>query len=370
MAISNWYKIKDPDNVISPALLIYPDRIEKNIHQMILIAGGTEYLRPHIKTHKIAEIIALQMKCGVFKFKCATIAEAELLARCEAKDILIAIQPVKKNIERFFTLIEKYPKSKFSTIVDNKDTINEISNIALKKKIDAYLWLDINNGMNRTGVLPNKKAIDLYQYMQIKANIITEGIHVYDGHIKQADFELRKKKCDEAFVSILDLKNQLIKLGIDKLKIIAGGSPTFPIHARRKHVEVSPGTTLLWDEGYGSTYKDLKFIPAAVLLTRVVSKPNVELICLDLGHKFVASENNLPRVKFFEMENSRQINHHEEHLVIHYNKDKNIKVGDIFYGIPYHICPTVAKYKNVITILNGKVTGNWKVVARNQKLSI
>ena len=80
MEHKTWYRIDNTESVISPSLLVYPDRIEENIHRMIDIAGGTEFLRPHIKTYKIAEIIQLQLKHGIQKFKCATITEAELLA--------------------------------------------------------------------------------------------------------------------------------------------------------------------------------------------------------------------------------------------------------------------------------------------------
>ncbi len=75
---------------------------------MVEMAGGTEFLRPHIKTHKMAEIVQLQMQHGIKKFKCATIAEAELLAQCGADDILLAMQAVGANMLRFFRLMETY----------------------------------------------------------------------------------------------------------------------------------------------------------------------------------------------------------------------------------------------------------------------
>ena len=74
--------------------MVYPDRIEKNIQLMVEMTGTPEQLRPHIKTHKTKEIIEMQMAYEIHKFKCATIAEAELLGQCGAKDILVAIQPV------------------------------------------------------------------------------------------------------------------------------------------------------------------------------------------------------------------------------------------------------------------------------------
>jgi len=98
----DWYNVENPTDITSPSLLIYPDRVEVNIRRMIEIAGNPHRLRPHVKTHKMAEIVRLQMKHDICKFKCATIAEAEMVASCGAEDVLLAIQPVGPNQERFF----------------------------------------------------------------------------------------------------------------------------------------------------------------------------------------------------------------------------------------------------------------------------
>ena len=109
-----WYVVDNVNEVNSPALLVYPDRIEHNIRKMMEISGGVDLLRPHVKTHKMSEIIKLQMKHGIYKFKCATISEVEMVARCGAKDILLAIQPVGPNLERFFQLKQLFHESKIS----------------------------------------------------------------------------------------------------------------------------------------------------------------------------------------------------------------------------------------------------------------
>ena len=49
-----WFYIENVNEVCSPSLLVYPDRIEENIKRMIKIAGSAENLRPHVKTHKMA----------------------------------------------------------------------------------------------------------------------------------------------------------------------------------------------------------------------------------------------------------------------------------------------------------------------------
>jgi D-serine deaminase-like pyridoxal phosphate-dependent protein len=365
-----WYRLRDTTNVISPSLLVYPKRIEKNIQLMVEMAGGSEFLRPHIKTHKMAEIVHMQMQHGIHKYKCATIAEAELLAQCGAKDILLAMQPVGANMLRFFSLMETYPNSKFSTLVDNPKTLNEFITVSESKKTKVTLWMDIDNGMNRTGVQVGDKAKALYVEMVSSEQINAKGLHTYDGHIRNEDINERKKVCDTAFEPVLALKSHLENNGLGPIEMVAGGSPTFPIHSKRSTVESSPGTTLLWDERYGSSFKEMQFLISAVLITRIISKPGTDLLCFDLGHKSIAPEMPFPRVRIFGLENCEQIGQSEEHLVVHCTASDAYEIGDVFYAIPMHICPTVAKYESVSTVENNIVTGSWKVAARNQKINI
>ena len=137
-------------------------------------------------------------------------------------------------------------------------------------------------------------------------------------------------------------------------KIVAGGTPTFPIHSKRDNIEVSPGTSLIWDERYGELFEDLNFLHAGVLVGSVISRPSEDVICLNFGHKSVASEMEFPRLKLLNMKNFKQISHSEEHLVCKCDKKDNINVGDICYGIPMHICPTVPKYKKVLTVVDNE----------------
>ncbi|MBM1104770.1 D-TA family PLP-dependent enzyme [Aurantibacter crassamenti] len=370
MSNEKWYALNEVENVVSPSLLVYPERVANNIQLMIELAGDKQLLRPHVKTHKTAEIIKMQMAQGINKFKCATIAEAELLAKCGAHDILLAMPIVGANIRRFLNLMNKYENSKFSTLVDNLNTLEEISKIAAAEKKIFALWMDINVGMNRTGILPNHDAIELFETIHNHTFTEAKGFHVYDGHIRETDIKQRKKLCDAAFEKVLSFKKDLEGKGINVENIVAGGSPTFPIHSQREGIETSPGTTLLWDAGYAALFPELQFQKAAILFMRIISKPSPNIICLDLGHKMLASEMSFPRVHIFGLEDSKQIGQSEEHLVIETTNAENYNVGDVFYGVPMHICPTVAKYENLLTVENGSVTGKWNVAARNQKITI
>ncbi len=231
---NSWYQISNAGEVSSPSLLVYPDRIESNIRKTIEMAGGVEHLRPHVKTHKMAEVIKLQMKYGISKFKCATISEAEMVARCGAPDILVAIQPVGPNIERFFKLKQEFHDLKISCIADNEEVIIQLSDMARKTTMETHVWLDINNGMNRTGVIPGEKAARLFKRIMDSPMLIAEGLHVYDGHIHESDFSKRQHICNDSYLPVISLIEELKNEGISPINVVAGGTPTFPIHALRK----------------------------------------------------------------------------------------------------------------------------------------
>ena len=196
-------------------------------------------------------------------------------------------------------------------------------------------------------------------------------MHVYDGHIRNPNINIRKTDCDQAFQQVETLQQRIIAAGLDEPIVVAGGSPTFPIHAQREKVECSPGTFVYWDKGYSEVCPEQPFIPAALVVTRVISLPDETKLCLDLGHKSIGPENELSRrVYFINAPQLKTVSQSEEHLVVEAGLGHGFKVGDVLYGIPYHICPTVALYERAYTVKKNKVKGEWKTIARDRKITI
>jgi D-serine deaminase-like pyridoxal phosphate-dependent protein len=219
--------------------------------------------------------------------------------------------------------------------------------------------LDIDVGQHRTGIAPGPAAAQLYQ-------IRHGGLHIYDGHLSLPDAVERKKAWANAFTPVQNLIKELSPIP----RIVAGGTPTFAFWARETEFECSPGTTFLWDHSYASKLRDLDFLPAALVLTRVVSKPAGNRLCLDLGHKAIASENPHPRVHLTDLPDATAVGHSEEHLVVETPDANKFRVGDCLYGMPSHICPTVALHASATVVKGGAACGTWKITARDRILSI
>jgi D-serine deaminase-like pyridoxal phosphate-dependent protein len=270
----------------------------------------------------------------------------------------------------FFSLKRKFSKANISCIADSEKVIRQLSEMASGYNLDCSIWLDINNGMNRTGIEPGEEAKKLYTLTESLPGLKAAGLHVYDGHIHEKELKLRQQICNDAFAPVNKMRQDLVSAGSGPVKVVAGGSPTFPVHASREDVETSPGTILLWDFGYSSSFADLEFLHAAVLLTRVVSKPGKDLLCLDLGHKAVGSEMPQPRIKILGIDDYTITGHNEEHLAIRSPFAQKMNPGDPVYAIPWHICPTVDRHDTVSVVENNRVTGKWQIEARRRIISI
>lgn len=368
-----WYQLNDTARVISPSLLFYKERIESNIQRMLHIAGGPERLVPHIKTHKTAEIVGMQIQQGISKFKCATIAEAEMLADAGAKWILIAYQLVGPNIPRLVALTQKYPDVEFHSLIDTESTADVLNAMSADNQLVSKIFIDVNNGMNRTGHGTDASVLSLYRHLSTLPGIVTSGLHIYDGHIRSAEFSERKVETDDAYEGVSPLIDLLRNdLGHDPV-IIAGGSPTFNVHTLREHVLLSPGTSVLWDCGYGERFDDQPFQYAALIITRVISKPSTGIATIDLGHKAIAAENPIEnRFRILNLNNYTVKGQSEEHGVLELPVEswEKISIGDVLYAVPYHVCPTVALHDYASVIEQGEVTDEWKIVARSRRLTI
>jgi D-threonine aldolase len=314
-----------------------------------------------------------------------------MLALAGAEDVLLAYQPIGPKANRLAALVQKYSQTQFSCLIDNPKAAAAMANVFSSAGLTVPVYLDIDLGMGRTGIDAGEGAIGLFKFALETPGIRPVGLHAYDGHIRDTDITLRTQKCNTAFLAITVLQRSIAKIpGIPAPVVIAGGSPTFPVHCLRPDVQCSPGTFIYWDKGYSESCPEQGFSPAALVVTRVISQQGSH-ITLDLGHKSIAAENPLDRRVHFlnsslreamtqrtgstdpsplQRDTPRFISQSEEHLVIDAGNGHGYQVGDVLYGVPYHICPTVALYERAYTVEDGQVTGEWRNTARDRVIGL
>jgi D-serine deaminase-like pyridoxal phosphate-dependent protein len=366
----NW-EVEDTSEIITPALLIYKDRVASNLGRMLEMAGSAARLRPHVKTHKMREIVAMALARGITKHKCATIAEAEMLADCGVPDVFLAYPLVGPNPLRMAKLIEKYPKATFLCLVDHPAATRRLSEVMKAEGAEVGVLVDLDLGQHRTGIAPGESAGDLYRLVDDLPALEPAGLHVYDGHNHQESLADRVAAAREQMKPVWALRQRLLDEGLSVPRMVLGGTPTFPVYSAidGSNIECAPGTCVLHDDGYGSRFPDLPFVHAAVLLSRVISIPTADRVCLDLGYKGVASDPKGDRVKLLNLE-GRQVLQNEEHLVVETPEAGTMQPGDEVYAIPTHICPTSALHKQAWVIEDGRLVDRWLVAARDRWLTV
>jgi D-serine deaminase-like pyridoxal phosphate-dependent protein len=202
------YHIADTSQIISPALVLYKELIAANLQRMLDIAGGPDRLRPHVKTHKMPQVVRMKMDRGITKFKCATIAEAEMVALCGARDVLIAYQLVGPNQTRLVRLKQKFPSCTFSVLVDHPKPARSLSDVAAAAKLNIPVWLDIDVGQHRTGIAVGNDALALYRMVAELPGLSAAGLHVYDGHNHQEHPADREAAVRGQFAQVREFKDK------------------------------------------------------------------------------------------------------------------------------------------------------------------
>ena len=235
------------------------------------------------------------------------------------------------------------------------------------------VFLDLDTGLARCGVPVGARAQNLYQLIVETEGIRAGGFHLYDGQNRQTDLAERRSAVLAGWESASSFRDSLVAEGWPVPRIVCGGTGSFPVFAEIDDptIELSPGTCVFQDKGYGERFPDLDFAPAAVLFTRVISRPTNDRVTLDLGYKAVASDPPAEkRVVIPSIPDARLVLQNEEHLVIKTSDASQWKPGDEVVAVPQHVCPTTALHKQAYVVRDGEVSECWDVASRDRCLTI
>jgi D-threonine aldolase len=388
------YPIGAPETIASPALLYFRRHIEENIDKMIQIAGGPDAaprrLRPHIKTFKTMGVVDLLRSRGVSMFKCATVAEAEMLAAGGVTDILLAYPIVGPNAARVATLITSYPQARLKVLGDDVEALGALSRVLARVLARASageqaggqaspgrtveVLIDLDPGLHRTGVSVDD-APGIVRFVAEAAGLSFGGLHYYDGQNHQSDFDERMAAAQAGYDAVAALADRLASEGFKVPRMVMGGTPTFPCYARFPDAELSPGTSTIHDWGYKTRMPDLPFVPAGLVLGRVVSRPFPTRFTIDVGSKAIATDPKGQRGIILGYEEAVPVLQNEEHWVWEIPPGPAAPgapaIGTELLVAPAHICPTTALYDEVVVIgPDGSLEGTWPVTARSRRLSV
>ncbi|HTW32414.1 MAG TPA: D-TA family PLP-dependent enzyme [Candidatus Sulfotelmatobacter sp.] len=375
--LSEWrwderYRVSGIEDVITPALVMYPELIAGNIDCTLkLLDGEADRWRVHIKTAKSAYTLRMLLERGVNNFKCAT--TLELLMACEsgAADVLLAYPVVGANARRVQEIARQFPGTRISVLAENDEQVRQWHGGR------AGIFLDINPGMNRTGIEQSQgeKIISTARAV-VDAGLEFRGLHYYDGQYGGLAESERTKAAHRGYDRLMEIVRDLERSGLHVSEVITAGTPTFPCSLgyqtfREGNFEhrVSPGTVVYCDamslrelpEGYG-------YWPAVLVVARVVSRPRFGVVTCDAGHKAVSADAGVPTCVVVGHPELTPLSPSEEHLPIAAQEGAaGPEIGEVLYLLPRHICPTVNNFDSALLVRDGEIESVESVSARGHE---
>ena len=360
------YQIKNIDALDTPALVFYEAKVRQNIVRMGEILGGFRRLRPHIKTHKCRGILRMQMAAGIDRVKCATPKEVRLAAEEGVRDILLAYPIVGPLTSQVAALQKEFSGITLLVLVDHPAQVAPLARACEAGGVNVGALVDVNSGMNRTGVEAGAEAIALVGLIRKTRGVWFEGLHSYGSPPAPGGPGDREPVYRRALQTVIDTRKAVEDTGIRVPRVVAGNSMDFAIAATMAVIdEVSPGTWILWDKGYETLLPD-HFVYAALVVGRVISRPTPTFFAIDAGYKSVSADPAIPHAQVLSVPGSEVVGRWEEHLLVRLSAPSSEpSVGTPAYIVPVHVCSTVNLWDDAIVVdAKGEIIGRWRIDGR------
>lgn len=366
------YRVSSIEDVLTPALVVYPEFVASNIEATLALVGGdADRWRVHIKTAKLGYTLRMLVKRGVRNFKCAT--TLELLVACEqgAADVLLAYPSVGANARRAREIAEQFPDVRVSVLAENEEQIRQWRGSRLG------IFLDINPGMNRTGIEQSQteKVRSLVQAIG-DTGLEFRGLHYYDGQYGALDERERTEAAHRGYDGLLQLAGEIVRSGLTVREVVTAGTPTFPCSLSYEGFRgqafihrVSPGTVVYCDAtSLAQLPAEYGYRPAVIVLTRVVSRPREGIVTCDAGHKAVSADAGVPTCVVVGRPELTPLSPSEEHLpLVLEEASAGPEIGEALYLLPRHVCPTVNNFDCALFVRDGHIESLEQVSARGRE---
>jgi D-serine deaminase-like pyridoxal phosphate-dependent protein len=313
----------------------------------------------------------MMVERGVRNFKCATTLELLVACRSGAGDVILAYPVMGANARRVREIAKEFADVRISVLVENEEQLRQWRGSAVS------VFLDINPGMNRTGIeqADTEKIVSLVRAVGA-AGLEFRGLHYYDGQYGSVDGRERTTAAHAGYDRLLKVVSEIRRSGLSVPEVITAGTPTFPCSLAYEGFQrgefihrVSPGTIVYNDaSSLAQLSAEYGYAPAVLVLTRVVSRPHDGIITCDAGHKTVSADAGLPTCLVVGHPELTPLGPSEEHLPMAVQAGKSgPQVGDILYLLPRHICPTVNNFDSALLVRRGQIESVEKVTARGRE---
>jgi D-serine deaminase-like pyridoxal phosphate-dependent protein len=233
----------------TPCGLVDLDRMERNARRMSDHAHRLGVrLRPHVKTHKCAEVARLQVAGHFGGITVSTLAEARGFARAGFQNISYAV-PVP--LDRLDECVElQRDLESFHLLLDHPTTLRALEQSAPSHALRWSVFLKVDSGGHRAGVDPHGDgAVELARALRDSPHIDFRGILTHAGQAYGS-----RSRADAAEVAaherelMLRFADRLGRAAVQVEEISIGSTPGLTASSNLDGVtEVRPGNYIFFD---------------------------------------------------------------------------------------------------------------------------
>jgi D-serine deaminase-like pyridoxal phosphate-dependent protein len=328
----------------TPALLVERRILEDNIARMQEIASETGVeLRPHVKTHKSADIAQWQMKAGASGVTTATLTEAEVMAAAGVDDVFIAYPPTGRH--RLERLAQLFGRATISVGVADTESVTALSKIGKQLGHDVHYRWEIDSGLGRLGTPPGEVSAHQIESVLDEPRTVFDGLFTHAGHAYRANDDEEIRAIGTAEGQCLVATRELLRdRGVNVRVLSAGSTPTaLYASAVAGITEIRPGNYVFNDATQVSLGVAVPENCAQTVLATVVGRPAPDRLVIDAGSKALPPENPSGRSKGWGIvvrDDDLVVDRlFEEHGVVTSRRGaSHLRPGDRVRIIPNHAC--------------------------------
>jgi D-serine deaminase-like pyridoxal phosphate-dependent protein len=341
--------------VPTPALLVDYPVLVRNIREMAQRASTLGVaLWPHAKTHKTAQVAALQRQQGAAGVTVATVAEAEAMVRHGAEDVLVAYPPV--GAWRTEALLRLAGRARLRVVLDDIGVLQALEDACRRAGVAVgYLW-EIDSGAGRLGSQPGAPAADLVARAGSSRWTPFEGLMTFAGHVYRAGApeEVPAIAAAEAR-AVLSTAAVLADRGIETRTLSTGTTPTaHHLDQQRGVTEARPGNYVFHDATQLALGVASPGQCALSVLATVIGRPDSRRIILDAGSKALAADRMTPLTPGFGLITGHPdltiAQLYEEHAIVRSPQPADIAVGTRVRVVPNHACAAVNLHRQMYVV--------------------
>jgi len=343
----------------TPAVTIHLDIMEANIRRVQdhLSRHGIAN-RPHIKTHKIPALGALQMRAGAVGITCQKLGEVEVFTEARvADDVLLTYNVVgRQKTERLMALARRLRR--LAVVLDSEVVARGLSEAAVSHGVDVPFLVECDTGFGRNGVQTPEAALDLARAAGKLPRLRFEGLMTFPNREPgtRAFFE-RALECFKG-------------AGIPVPVVSGGGTPAiFTAHTLPMLTEHRAGTYIFNDvmvvHSGTATWDDC----AMRVRATVVSRPTSTRAVIDAGTKVLTSDLYTVTGYGHLMQYPEAVvaNLSEEHGIVDLSACATTpSVGEVVDLVPNHCCVVSNMVDELYGVRGDTVEAVWPVAARGK----